>query len=211
MGSLTHQMLVCVCAGPERSADQLRHFRGKAVMRGLFFFFFFILFFWVGVLMYSMCSSTCTLPHTCLYLCEHVWLLSLSPAIFTFAVHFSCSELTPSGVVNTLWHSAAGPLLLINVLYCPIQRDWYFTLIDSPCNKVIHRDTFVCACVCVSHNWGVHVPISSASCAPVWIWQRATGPFPRGVLNVYSPEVPTLCTPPWYHTILCMWGACWNF
>lgn len=75
-----------------------------------------------------------------------------------------------------------------------------------------HLQTHACvcarACVCVPHNWGGHIPISSASCGPLWIWQLATGPFPQSVFNVYGPEVQAPWILLWYSPAR---GAWWNF
>ena len=117
---------------------------------------------------------------------------------------------TASGALNPALRcrqSAADRCLVMSNTERLISRFNWFPLQQGHSQALV----CACACVCVPHNWGVHIPISSASCAPVWSWQRATGPFPRGVLNVYGPEVPALCTPPWYaRTFLCMRGACWN-
>lgn len=56
----------------------------------------------------------------------------------------------------------------------------------------------------------MHIPISSASCAPVWNWQRATGPFPLGELNAYGCEVPAPRTP-LSAVLVCILAFCWNF
>jgi len=228
MGSLTLQMLPCVCVcvcwcvskctGPERSAHQLRHFLYFVGLRGwgqwwtdcfrcscLFAFSTFpCVHMWIsGVyFMYNLCLSTCAVACICANTCSLLRFTHIRWSVCTFITvgagcHYRCRRcylVLWNHTNQFLYCRTADRCLVMSNTERLISRFNWFSLQQG------HSQAYVCVCaivfVSVPHNWRGHIPISNASCAPVWIWQHATGPFPLGVLNVYT-ETPTLCTPLW--------------